>query len=428
MMHGMRRSIGKGVHFLGIQDAKFKTMRISIHFLLPLRKDTVCANAMLPFLMGRAGGDYPDFTQLSQKLDDLYGAGLNTDAGKIGDAQLLSYSITGLSSRYAFMGENMALELAGLLKGLLFHPAFENGSFKEEDIRQEKRQICELIDSDMNDKRLYARRRCEALLADGEDWGINPYGTKEGIEALTSEELLLAWKRLLTNSQVEILALGGCDTSAVEKLFEEAFSSIERKDVFSYESLPLKKERVVRHESENADVAQSKLVMGFQTGITPRDPRMAAAKVMIGMFGGTPTSKLFMNVREKLSLCYYCSAGFSGAKGILYVQSGVESRNILRVEEEVQTQLSKMKEGEFTEEEILSVKKSMRNSYTSLSDSLSALEGWYFSQSLQGSYLTPEEALEDVEKVTEEEIIEAASSVTLDTVFALVGNGGGETA
>ena len=77
MMHGMRRSIGKGVHFLGIQDAKFKTMRISIHFLLPLRKDTVCANAMLPFLMGRAGGDYPDFTQLSQKLDDLYGAGLN---------------------------------------------------------------------------------------------------------------------------------------------------------------------------------------------------------------------------------------------------------------------------------------------------------------------------------------------------------------
>lgn len=196
MLHCIRRCIEKGVHFSEIQDPKFKTMRISVHFLLPLCETTVCANAMLPFLMGRAGGEYPDFTQLSRRLDDLYGAGLNADAGKIGDAHILSFSVTGLSSRYAFMGEDMSLELARLLKGLLFDPAFSEGKFKEEDIRQEKRQICELIDSDMNDKRLYARRRCEGLLADGEDWGLNPYGTKEGIEALMPEELTKAWEQI----------------------------------------------------------------------------------------------------------------------------------------------------------------------------------------------------------------------------------------
>lgn len=426
MTQNMRRSIGNGVHFLGIQDPKFKTMRISVHFILPLDRETVCVNAMLPFLMGRAGGEYPDFTQLSRRLDDLYGAGLNTDAGKIGDAQILSFSITGLSSRYAFMGENMSLELAGMLKGLIFSPALSEGKFREEDIRQEKRQICELIDSDMNDKRLYAKRRCEMLLADGENWGLNPYGTKEGIEAVSSEELTKAWEHMLRTSQVEILATGDCDASGIEALFKDAFAHIKREDVFEYRSFPLQKERELRRISETAGVAQSKLVMGFQTGINPQDSRMAAAKVMIGMFGGSPTSKLFMNVREKLSLCYYCSTAFSGAKGILYVQSGTESINLKRVEEEVLVQLEKMKAGEFTKEEMLSVKRSMRNSYTSLSDSLSALEGWYFSQILTGSLSTPQEACAAMEAVTEKDITEAAAAVRLDTIFSLIGNGGAQ--
>ena len=419
MTQNMRRSIGNGVHFLGIQDPKFKTMRISVHFILPLDRETVCANAMLPFLMGRAGGEYPDFTQLSRRLDDLYGAGLNTDAGKIGDAQILSFSITGLSSRYAFMGENMSLELAGMLKGLIFSPALSEGKFREEDIRQEKRQICELIDSDMNDKRLYAKRRCEMLLADGENWGLNPYGTKEGIEAVSPEELTKAWEHMLRTSQVEILAMGDCDASGIEVLFKDAFAHIKREDVFEYRSFPLQKERELRRISETACVAQSKLVMGFQTGINPQDSRMAAAKVMIGMFGGSPTSKLFMNVREKLSLCYYCAARFERASGVLMVDSGVEEKNIGKARQEILVQLGEIQNGNFEEETLLNTKLQLINSLRTVGDSLSALEDWYLFRIVTGEMYTPVEDAELLSSITAEEVIQAANKTGLDTVYLL---------
>lgn len=420
MIKTLRRTIGNGVHFFGIQDPKFKTMRITLHFLLPMREKEIASNALLPFLMGRACKDYPDFTQLSQQLDNLYGAGLSSDAGKLGDAQVLSYSVSGISSSYAFDGENMSQALADLLKGILFAPAFENGIFRAEDLRQEKRQLCELIDSEFNDKRIYAKRKCEELLHRGRPCGRNPYGSKLEIERVSSAELRQKWERMLETAQVEILSFGDCNSEEICGLFERAFAEIDRSRFFpcTTERLPLSE---LQRAEEEQDVAQSKLVMAFRVGIAQPDALLPAAKVMTAVLGGTPASKLFLNVREKMSLCYYCSAQFNSLKGILYVQSGVETQNLSKAEAAILEQLKDMQEGFVTEEEIQAAKLSMCNSLKTVSDSLNALEGWYFSQVYSGSLLTPEEAMEQIQSVTKEQICFAASQVTLDTVYCLKG-------
>ena len=84
------RSICEGVEFLGVRDPKFKTARMSVHFLLPMQKEHASENALLPFLLSRACKKYPDYTKLEQRLAELYGASLSADVDKVGDVQVLS--------------------------------------------------------------------------------------------------------------------------------------------------------------------------------------------------------------------------------------------------------------------------------------------------------------------------------------------------
>ena len=170
-------------------------------------------------------------------------------------------------------------------------------------------------------------------------------------------------------------------------------------------------------------MAQAKLVMGFRTGIFQPQKEVAAMRMAMTIFGGTPSSKLFVNVREKQSLCYYCGASYNSMKGIVLVQSGVEEKNIEKARAEILKQLVELQQGRFTEEEWSAAKLSLLNAYRATADSLGALSGWLLTQSLSGRPLTLEEAAAEMEAVTREEIVAAANQLSLDTVYCLVGKG-----
>lgn len=426
MMQIQKASLGDQVQLQTIQDSRFKTMRISVHFLVPLSKQTAASNALLPFLLTRACRDYPDYTRLSQRLAELYGASVSAEIGKAGDVQVLSVTATGIADDYCFGGEHISRELAGLLSQMLFAPPFdESGNFKEEDFRQEKRQTLENIESEFNDKRIYARKRCEEIMCADEPYGISRYGTKEDIEKLTREELKEAWHHLIESAQVEVLVLGNCNTEEVASSFKEAFEKQARNAVKPCETKIVLKAGEVKDVTEKQQVAQSKLVMGFRTGTEYDTPGEAETRLMVALFGGTPHSKLFLNVREKLSLCYYCSAQYNAAKGIMLVQSGVETKNMAAAEKEILAQLEEVRAGNFTDEEIISAKLSVCNSYRTIGDYLGATENWYLGQVFRREMMSPEEAAAELNQVTRERIIAAANRVTLDTIYRLEGEGEG---
>ena len=418
-----QRAICDGVNFRSIRDTKFKTMRISAHLIVPMSRQTAAENALLPFLLSRASREYPDFTKLGQRLAELYGASLNADVQKLGDLQVLSLSASGIADRYALEGEAISGELAKLLCSIFFDPPLVDGLFPEDGFEQEKRQTMELIDSEYSDKRTYARQRCEAIMCADEPYGVNRYGGKEDIARVERPALTAAWKRLLDTAKIELMVLGDCDPAPVYEGFRAAFETLGSRKTADCTTKVVRSAEKVNTVTEKMDVAQGKLVMGFRTGTATPDEEVPATRLMAALFGGTPNSKLFLNVREKLSLCYYCSASYNSMKGIMLVQSGVEVKNMERAKEEILRQLDEVKQGNFDESEVEAAKMSLCTSYRTLSDSLGGLENWYLSQTFASHSQQPEEAAAQINAVTRQEIIDAANRVTLDTVYCLVGNG-----
>ena len=246
-----------GVHFRSVRDTKFKTFRISVNFLLPLRRETAAANALLPYLLTRASRAYPDFTQMSQKMDALYGANLSGDVGKLGDFQVLTVQASCLSNAYALAGEDLVAEMTSVLCGALFDPALEDGLFRENDFRQEQRQTLEQIDAEFSDKRAWAFNRCvEAMCAD-EPYGVPRLGDEAGAERIQPKRLYALYQELIATARLEIFYSGSAPRERVEHAMLSALSALPRdqvRDIALFQPHPPRQE-VLRVE-EALDVTQ----------------------------------------------------------------------------------------------------------------------------------------------------------------------------
>lgn len=422
-----RQEIAKGVYFNSIDDKRFKTGRISITMLTPLKEETAAQNALLAQVLTRSCAKYPDFISLNKHLNSLYGAGISGYCRKFGEAQAVTLSVAGLDDRFTINNEKISSELTELLCTILFEPKLEDGGFCKDDLEQERRQLIDMIDAEFNEKRIYAVNRCIEIMCKNEAFGIKRYGSKERVEQLKPQDVFAAWENLLKTARVEIMMIGASDTHAAQEAFTKAFQGIERSVTEISTEIVRQPERVTE-ETESMDVAQSKLVMAFRSGIAEPDGDVMAARLMCAVLGGTPNSKLFLNVREKYSLCYYCAARFDRNKGIITIESGVETENIDKAREEILNQVEALKNGELTDFEIDATKLSVANSFTSMSDTVGSTEAWYISQLLDKERLSPEEATKRVMAVTKEEIIDAAKKMALDTVYVLTNTDAGNTA
>ena len=215
--------IANGINFTTIKDSRFKTGRISISIFLPLNGETVSQNAILPFTLIRSCKRYPDFTKLNRKLSDLYGAELVADIDKIGESQVLSITATFLNDCYALDSECISGEITELLCDIMFAPNVEDGSFTSKAVEQEKRQLIEMIDSEYNDKKVYAKQKCVSIMCEDEKFGINPLGIREEIEELSGKDVYKAWRNMLKQARFEIMMIGNSDHISALKKFEKAF-------------------------------------------------------------------------------------------------------------------------------------------------------------------------------------------------------------
>lgn len=417
----LEKELAPGVRLRGFADTRFKTMRISVHMIVPLRQETAAVYALLPAVMSRVCKAYPDYTLMSRYLCDLYGASLTTGVRRMGDCQVLSLHASSIADRYALDGRAVSRQLAELLASLLFDPYFEEGTFPQESILKEKRQMLELLASEFNDKQLYARRKCEAALFAGEPAGIGRCGTPEEIHKIDGNALLEAWKTLLNTAVFEIFVLGDCDPEGIAPLFSQPFVALHRSPCkLTTGVLPVRP--AVQRLEETLPVEQSKLVMGLR--LQQPMQQFDAMRLMIALFGGSPSSKLFVNVREKQSLCYYCAARGDLLKGALFVESGIDAVQRVAVEQAVLQQLQAVQAGDFTKDEWQKARLALANSCRTVNDYLGATENWYLSQLLFDAIRTPEEDINALMDVTPEQIVQAAQSASLDTVYVLKGREG----
>ena len=252
-----------------------------------------------------------------------------------------------------------------------------------------------------------------------EKFGINKYGTIEDVKKITEKEVLKAWENLLKTSRIEIMAIGNTDPNLIKEVFLKYFSNIERKNIVECQTEVIRGVKDVKTYNDKMDVTQCKLVMGFRTNSSGDDIDVSATRLMIALLGGTPNSKLFLNVREKLSLCYYCSSRYDKQKGIMLIESGVEEENIEKAKEAILSQIEDIKAGNFNKDDVDATKMYLSQSFKKINDSLSSLDDWYILQTFSKYTKSPEEVIEEINKVTENEIIKSANKLSLDTIYIL---------
>ncbi len=406
--------IADGVFFTSIQNHFFKTVRISVNFVLPLNKATAAQNAVLPFILCRG----KDFTATKRRLENLFGAQLSPRVQKVADRQVLSIDLELVKSEYA--KKDLLPEAADLLCELITDPPVHRGAFLKADTEAEKQNVCGLILAEQNDKRTLAVKRCTALMFDGQPYGLDKYGELDQFAAIDGKTLVQAWKNMLKTAVIQIIYIGSDGSENLKKIFSERFGGKRQPVSFEAVQAPEPCEEYGEVE-ERMNITQAKLIMGYRTTrLLPGD--LKAFEVMRSLFGGSTTSKLFTNVREKLSLCYYCAAIYNKFLGLLMVDSGVLEENVEKAREAIDAQLKAIADGDFSDTDVAGAKLYLQNVYRTTEGSLHQLTAYWLSEILADTMRSPDSAADSFDEVTRAQIIDAAKSCWLDTVYLLAGN------
>lgn len=410
-----REQAGDGIFFSSIINKALKTNAVVINLVTKLENDTASLNAIIPYVLSNSSSKYPSMTALSRKLAELYGANCRGDVLKMADNQFITLVGSCINDRYTFDGETISTELADVMLDCLLSPCVEDGGFAKADFALKKQELLDDISAEINDKRSYAVRNACRLIYENEPCAISVKGDLASAEKIDAVSAYEQYKRILETSVIEILYAGADEPDAIKDKLVGALSKLNRAPAESNKVSfsPLKAEP--KNVTDIHDVVQSKMVMGFKSDMD----NPTAIKLMNSIFGGTPFSKLFLNVREKLSLCYYCSSGYNDKKGVLIVDSGVEKCNIQKAEEEIINQFNELKAGNFTDKELNEARLANINSLRGVADNPGSIIDWYFSRGFYGRICSPEEEIERLNAVTREDIIEAANSFALDTVYVL---------
>ena len=415
-----RTEILPGVYLTAVQSDKFKTGCFSLNLLRPMKKEEAAANALIPSVLLRGSETCPDIASISAKLDELYGASIGTLIRKKGEVQLVGFYCDYVQDEY--VDEPVFAPVMAFLAELLLHPRLENGAFPEAVVDSEKLNLENAMLSRINDKRTYAASQLIRTMCAGQPYGIPRIGEPEDLKNITAKSLYAHYRDLLATSRVELFYMGSLSPAAVTKVLQTVLAELPRAEVFvPVGTTPAPQARPVQEKTERLDVTQGKLSLGFFTDITAKDPRYPALVLAATVFGGGATSKLFTNVREKMSLCYYASASFEKFKGVLSVSSGVEFSKLETAKTEILRQLEACKAGDITDDELESARGYLVSDLKIAMDSPGRLDDYYMGQILLEQDGTMEDLASAIARVTKQEAADAIQALRLDTIYALEG-------
>ena len=414
--------INENISLNYIKMTKLKTTSVGVFIHRPLNKDEESLNALLPMVLKSGCEQHPTREDIAIRLDELYGGTMGATVMKFGEDQAIYFDAETISDKYTPNGEKLTSELMSLLMSVIFAPKVCNGAFDKTIVEQEKKDAADRIDAFVNDKRQYASSRCQQETARGTDFEIMRFGDKESLLKIDQTQLYDYYKSIIGSSVIDLFVCGDADIECIEQTVKEFTKGIE------FTQARITKTDILRRDisrinkiTERMDVAQGKLAMGFLTNIQPQDKDYYALAVFNSIFGAGTHSKLFNNVREKLSLAYYASSQIDKFKGILVVNAGIEFDKYEKVYDEVLAQLENIKNGEISEHEFSSSITTIVNTCNSYYDDQRALVIFMLSQSVMGSNISIAEYIENIKKVTVDDVKRVANNIQLDTVYFLAG-------
>ncbi len=411
-------SIGKGINLTLIPEKKFKTNLVSIYIQRKLKRDEVTMNALLPSIIKSGSEKYQSAREMSMQQDDLYGVSIGADSSKRGETQVITFKIISTDEKY--LDEKIFKSVVEFLNEVVNKPLVVDGGFKKEYVEIEKQNLKNRIESIINDKGRYAIERAREEMFKDEAYGISDLGYLEDIDKINEKNLYNHYKNIMETSPIDIVVEGNFDEEEIVSIISQGFD-FDRENVLEIPRANFEKNiEKTKTIKEDMDIAQGKLVMGYRCNIDYKDEHKYYSLIVgSNVLGGGPHSKLFVNVREKESLCYYIYSSLEKYKTSMFISSGIESQNFDKAVVLIKEQLELLKAGEISHEEIQSSKSALISSLKTIKDSIGGAADYYFSQTMGGTNSTVEKIIDIIENVEIKDIVEAFSNIQLDTIYFL---------
>lgn len=419
-----------GAELFVIPKDTFKTDFIMFSFTLPLDADTAAQYALLPAVLCRGSVRYPTLESLACRLDTLYNAGIAGRAHKRGDAQVVTFQLRCLEEDVVPPEDEnegpLFVSLLDTFCDLLFSPLTENGAFLPAYVEGEKKNLCEAIRAKINNKAAYAISRLDEEMFAGESYGISSRGTEQSVAAVTPASLFACYRTMLARAPLSVTYVGRMEASAAADALTRFVRCLaEHRGAEPLYCPQTDVRRAAAHPlhrvTEEMDIRQSRLCIGYRTGMILSDGDFYRFALFNELLGGSASSKLFLEVRERRGLCYDCASSPEAQKGVLYISCGISADAAEETEDAITAQIDAIRQGDVTDDEFAAAKKSLISGYREIEDSAAAIAVWYENRRAAGIATSPDETAEQVRSCTLQEVSACAQGLTADTLYFLRG-------
>lgn len=415
--------IKQGIKLHCIETKKFKTNLVSVVITLPLNRENVTFNSIIPAVLKRGTANLSTQEEIAKKLEEMYGAEFDCGIEKIGDNHVLKFYLETLNDNFIpeTYKENLAQMGINLLLDIILNPLTENDRFKEEYVEAEKNNIKILIESKIDNKDAYALNRCIEEMYKEQPYGLYKYGYIEDLKNINAENLYEYYRNIISTAKIDIFFSGDINSKEIITQVKEnqnVKKLEERQGKCLIDKEQKSKNKAIKNIEEKMDITQGKLVMGLDVNIKNPDSKFPISIYNV-ILGESATSKLFQNVREKASLAYTARSNYVRQKSNIYIRCGIEIENFDKAIEIIKKQLEDMKNGDFTEKDLVNAKKYMISGITSVQDEQDSEITYYIGQELSEKFTTFEEYAKKIEQVTMQDVKDIANSININTIYFL---------
>ncbi len=415
------KEIKDGIKLHLINNDKFKTNLISVFLTTELNRENVTKNALIPAVLRRGSETMPTQEDISREMEEMYGASFNCGIDKRGDNQVLKFYMETVNDNFLpDNSENMLEKSINKILEIIFRPLIRDNSFYEEYVEQEKENLKQIIQGKIDNKANYAIERCIEEMYQDKPFALYKFGYIEDLENINGKNLYAYYKKLINNSKIDIFVSGIVGEDIIEKIEtnSEVIALAQREPIYAKPSLKVEVNNDGKVVKDSMSITQGKLVLGLNVNVDNFDQQF---DVMIynSILGGTASSKLFQNVREKASLAYTAGSNFMKVKNIILVRCGIEIKNYDKALKIVKEQLEQMKDDEFTDQDVEIAKKSLIDSIQTIDDEQDTEILYFFGQEFSEELLDIQQYIERIKRITKVEVLNVAKKINIDTIYFL---------
>lgn len=392
-----------------IETKKFKTNVYALYLTIPLTKENVTYNALIPTVLKRGCEKYNNQLEISKKLEEMYDATFGIGITKVGNNEVLKFYLESLNNNYLPKNEDLSKTSIEMLLNIVMKPYLVNEKFDDDYVEQEKENLKKVIESRKDNKDTYATNRLLEEMFKEEPYGLYKFGNIDEIDNITSEKLYEKYKELIKNSEKYLYIVGD-----VENLNIESYN-IDEKEITISKEFPVKvseKENIVK---EQMDVTQGKLVIGLNT---PNNKQEVIA-LYNTILGKGANSKLFLNVREKEGLAYSAGSTYLKRNNAIIISTGIEVLKYNKAVEVIKNQLKDMEDGNITEKEMKDAKQFINAGLNLINESSENMIEYRFDKDLYNEEIDIEKYRKEIEEIKKEDIVKVAKQIKIDTIYFL---------